>query len=77
MRLMLKIGKKSGFYLPSQYPKGYSILDLGASVNFDIDLQAVKFLEDNFKIMWYSKFNCNYSAANKNKVTYVKRLLDR
>lgn len=48
MRLMLKIGEESGFYLPSQYPSGYTIPDLGTSANIEIDLQAVKFLEDNF-----------------------------
>ncbi len=48
MRLMLKIGEESGFYLPSQYPAGFTIPDLGAVLNAEIDLQAKTFLIENF-----------------------------
>jgi len=48
MRLMLKIGEETGMYLPSQYPLGFEIPNLGAMENFTIDIQAKQFVNDNF-----------------------------
>ena len=48
MRLMLKIGEKSGFYPPSKYPPSYKIPDLGPTDNWSIDYEAEQFLKDSF-----------------------------
>lgn len=47
LRLMLKIGEETGTFLPSQYPKGLSIPDLGVMENSMIDSQAKQFIKDN------------------------------
>jgi RHS repeat-associated protein len=48
MRLMLRIGEETGMYLPSQYPKGFSMPDLGAAENMMIDIQVDEFIKNNF-----------------------------
>ncbi len=48
LRKMLKIGEYSGFYPPSKYPSNFEIPDFGKSLNLDIDMEAEKFVQENF-----------------------------